>query len=64
MFPPEKFTNELIDGIKDDTTTKFRNKYRNIDVLLIDDIQFLAKKKELKRSFSIHLMLYMKPIGK
>lgn len=47
----EKFTNELIDGIKDDTTTKFRNKYRNIDVLLIDDIQFLAKKERTQEEF-------------
>jgi len=47
----EKFTNELIDGIKDDQTTNFRNKYRNIDVLLIDDIQFLAKKERTQEEF-------------
>jgi len=47
----EKFTNELIDGIKDDKTTSFRNKYRNIDVLLIDDIQFLAKKERTQEEF-------------
>jgi len=47
----EKFTNELIDGIKDDKTADFRNKYRNIDVLLIDDIQFLAKKERTQEEF-------------
>ncbi|SMB87510.1 chromosomal replication initiator protein DnaA [Desulfonispora thiosulfatigenes DSM 11270] len=47
----EKFTNELIDGIKDDKTANFRNKYRNIDVLLIDDIQFLAKKERTQEEF-------------
>src|SRR3712207_2914241 len=35
----EKFTNELINSIKDDRNEEFRNKYRNVDVLLIDDIQ-------------------------
>ena len=47
----EEFTNELIDGIKDDKTKKFREKYRNIDVLLIDDIQFLAKKERTQEEF-------------
>ncbi len=47
----EKFTNELINGIRDDKTESFRNKYRNIDVLLIDDIQFLAKKERTQEEF-------------
>lgn len=47
----EKFTNELIDAIKDDKNTQFRNKYRNMDVLLIDDIQFLAKKERTQEEF-------------
>lgn len=47
----EKFTNELINGIRDDKTENFRNKYRNIDVLLIDDIQFLAKKERTQEEF-------------
>jgi len=38
----EKFTNQLINAIRDGKTEMFRNKYRNIDVLLIDDIQFIA----------------------
>ncbi|MGI6034100.1 MAG: chromosomal replication initiator protein DnaA [Coriobacteriales bacterium] len=47
----EQFTNELISSIKDDDTSGFRNKYRNIDVLLIDDIQFLAGKERTQEEF-------------
>lgn len=47
----ERFTNELIDGIKDNATKEFRNKYRNVDVLLIDDIQFLSKKESTQEEF-------------
>ena len=41
----EKFTNELIDSLKHDKNKEFRDKYRNIDVLLIDDIQFIIGKE-------------------
>ncbi len=47
----EKFTNELINSIRDDKTAEFRNKYRNVDVLLIDDIQFLAGKERTQEEF-------------
>ncbi|WP_368653500.1 chromosomal replication initiator protein DnaA [Ornithinibacillus sp. 4-3] len=47
----EKFTNEFINAIRDNKTGLFRNKYRNIDVLLIDDIQFLAGKEQTQEEF-------------
>ena len=47
----EKFTNQLINSIKDNTSAQFRDKYRNIDVLLIDDIQFIAGKERIQEEF-------------
>lgn len=47
----EKFTNEFINSIRDNKTEEFRNKYRKVDVLLIDDIQFLAGKESTQEEF-------------
>ncbi|QSZ27370.1 chromosomal replication initiator protein DnaA [Aceticella autotrophica] len=47
----ETFTNELVNSIKDDKNEEFRNKYRNMDILLIDDIQFIAKKERTQEEF-------------
>lgn len=47
----EKFTNELINSIRDGNPEAFRQKYRNIDCLLVDDIQFLSKKEHTQEEF-------------
>jgi len=47
----EKFTNEFINAIRDSQGESFRTKYRNIDVLLIDDIQFIAGKEQTQEEF-------------
>jgi len=47
----EKFTNEFINAIRDNRADDFRNKYRNVDILLIDDIQFLAGKESTQEEF-------------
>ena len=47
----EKFTNELINSIREYKNEEFRNKYRNIDVLLVDDIQFIAGKDGTQEEF-------------
>lgn len=47
----ETFMNELVDSIKNKTNNDFRNKYRNVDVLIIDDIQFLEKKEGTQEEF-------------
>jgi chromosomal replication initiator protein len=47
----EKFTNEMINSLRYDKMTSFRDKYRNVDVLLIDDIQFLAQKERTQEEF-------------
>lgn len=47
----ETFTNELIDSVKNQKNSDFREKYRNIDVLLIDDIQFIIGKESTQEEF-------------
>jgi chromosomal replication initiator protein len=47
----ERFTNEMIYSIQHAQTLSFRNKYRNVDVLLIDDVQFLAGKESTQEEF-------------
>ena len=47
----EQFTNQLINSIRDGKNDPFRNKYRSADALLIDDIQFIAKKERVQEEF-------------
>jgi chromosomal replication initiator protein len=47
----EKFTNEVVESILENKTTEFRHRYRSVDVLLIDDIQFLAGKDRTQEEF-------------
>ncbi len=47
----EQFTNEYIDGIQNSQLARFRKKYRQTDVLLIDDVQFLAGKERIQEEF-------------
>jgi len=47
----EDFTNDIVEGIRNKTTQMFRNKYRKLDLLLIDDIQFIAGKDAVQQEF-------------
>jgi len=47
----EQFTNEFINAIRERNTEEFRNKYRNVDMLLIDDIHFISGKGQTEESF-------------
>jgi chromosomal replication initiator protein len=47
----EQFTNEFVNAIRERKTEYFRNKYRSVDVLLIDDIQFIADKEQTQEGF-------------
>jgi len=47
----ERFTNEFIDSVRSGKASEFKNRYRNVDVLLIDDIQFITAKERTQEEF-------------
>src|SRR5580658_7112521 len=47
----EKFTNEFIQALQENSLTKFRQRYRHADLLLVDDVQFLAGKERIQEEF-------------
>ena len=49
--PAETFTSEIVEAIRNHTTDAFREKYRNVDVLLIDDVQFIINKEATQTEF-------------
>ncbi len=49
--PGDQFTNELIESIRNKSTTNFRKKYRFLDLLIVDDIQFIAGKQTVQEEF-------------
>ena len=59
----ESFTNELIEGIQSRNMNKFRNKYRKVDVLIIDDIHFIANKDRTQEEF-FHTFNSLYEVGK
>ena len=50
-LPSETFTNELVSAIKNNKNVEFRNRFRNVDVLMIDDIQFIAGRDSTQEEF-------------
>ena len=57
----EKFLNEFVNMIRTSSGTEFRRRYRQVDVLLIDDVQFLAGKEQTQEEFFHTCLLYTSP---
>ena len=61
--PSEKFTTDFIDAIQRDRVSEFSNRYRNVDILIVDDIQFLSGKEKTQDSF-FHTFNELHQLGK
>lgn len=61
--PGDLFTNELIESIREKTTPRFRKKYRGLDLLIVDDVQFIAGKNTVQEEF-FHTFNYIISSGK
>ena len=59
----EKFTHQFIDSVKNNSTNDFIHFYQMIDVLIIDDVQFLLEKKKLKTSSFIYSIIFTKLVN-
>ena len=64
MFISERFMYQFVKSIKSNEMVKFKEYFRNTDILLIDDIQFMNGKRQCRRNFFTHLMLYLIKIHK
>jgi len=51
MSAAEQYTNELVTAIREKSTDEFRKKFRNVDMLLVDDVQFFAGKEQIEENF-------------
>lgn len=60
----ETFTNEFINSIQNKDIRTISKEYRNVDLLLVDDIQFLAEKKQHWKNFSIPSTIFTMKINK
>lgn len=63
FVPAEKFTNELISSLQNHEMDKFKNKYKQIDFLIVDDVQFLAGKEKTQEEF-FHIFNFLYQLNK
>ena len=62
--PTETFLNEFVDSIRGNSVADFKRRYRDCDVLLVDDIQFIENKEDYRRNSSIRSTLSTRPTSR